>query len=398
MVTGALALEAVLGRAQGRGWAGADPYDGLLSGLGRVAIPLGPAARAAVIQGVLRSPAIRKLVRPSASINPKGLGLFLGAALRGRDTLGAARASALGEELLECIAALALRDGKRAAWGYPFPWQSRFLWAPAGTPNAVVTATIGWHLLDWADHGGSGQADESLARELGAGAAFFLSERLSHAPVDSRSSAVSYTTRDSSRIVNVSMLVARLLARVLSPGMRDQASRLVEFALAAQRADGTWPYSMDARGGWVDSFHTGFVLEALLHLRDFGWTISEEAIRRGFDAYDRFFDPDGGARLFLHADSPIDAHSAAQGIVTYTARAGDARASGADRLTARDRALRIARFCLERLWIPERGCFAYRIEKGRRLDQEYTRWVQAWMALGMSAALELERIAELQSA
>ncbi len=358
----------------------------------------------AVIQGVLRSKAVRALVRPSSSVNPKGLGLFLGATLRGRQSLGEARAVALGTELVRRIAALALRDGKRAAWGYPFPWQSRFLWAPAGTPNAVVTATIGWHLLEWAEHAHAKAEDEALAKELGSGAALFLSEGLSHTPVGTRGSAVSYTSGDSSRIVNVSMLVACLLARVarssagklqtwISPPeaerMGNQTTRLLQFALAAQREDGTWLYSTEARGGWVDSFHTGFVLEALLRLREWSWTVPDAAIQRGFDGYEGFFDADGGARLFLRPGSPLDAHSTAQGILTYAAASGD---NG-----AREKALRMARFALERLWVADPGYFAYRIEKGRRLDQEYTRWVQAWMALGMSAALELTRIPELQT-
>jgi hypothetical protein len=54
------------------------------------------------------------------------------------------------------------------------------------------------------------------------------------------------------------------------------------------------------------------------------------------------------------------------------------------------------------LWLPERGYFAYRISRGRRDEREFTRWVQAWMALGMAVSHSLEagvRLgAELQSA
>ena len=406
-MTCAGALDAVLRRAEAQGWAGPDPYDGLLAPMGRMVVPLGPAARMAFTQATLRWPAFRALVRPPASINPKGLGLFLGAVLAGRDSLGPERAASLGKELLHRIGALAVREERRAAWGYPFPWQSRFLWAPAGTPNAVATATVGWHLLDWADHARMPREEESRARELATGAALFLSERLNHSTAGSRGSAVSYTTGDSSRIINVSMLVGRLLGRVsrspagrsgscVSPAeaarMGEQTTRLLQFALSAQREDGTWHYAEEARGAWVDSFHTGFVLEALLDLRAWGWSVPEKTLERGFAAYEGFFDPDGGARLFRQTGSPHDAHSAAQGILTYAARASGA--SEAVRPAARDRALQIAGFCLERLWLEGRGYFAYRIEKGRRNEQEYTRWVQAWMALGMSAALALGRVPE----
>lgn len=405
-------LETVLRRAESNGWAGADPYDGLLSLVGKCVIPFGPAPRVAVIQATLRSARFRNLARPTGSINPKGLGLFLGAVLRGRDSLGLDRAASLGNELLELLEKLAVREGTQRSWGYPFPWQSRFLWAPAGTPNAVATATIGWHLLDWAQHARAPLGRTALARELGTGAALFLSEKLTHSPVGTRASAVSYTTGDRSCIINVSMLTARLLARVardapagdrtaVSPAqadrMRGQISRLLRFALEAQREDGTWPYSLESRGGWVDSFHTGFVLEALHDLREAGWTIPDEALQRGIAAYEGFFDRDGGGRLMLQPDSPFDAHSAAQGIVTYAALAAASGVPEPDRLKARACARRIARWSLDRLWLSDRGYFAYRIERGRRNEQEYTRWVQAWMALGMSVASQLERVHELAS-
>jgi hypothetical protein len=413
VVTFESALDTVLRRAQAKAWSGADPYDGLLSPLGRCAIRLGPMPRMAVTQATLRSNLFRKITRPPGTINPKGLGLFLGAVLRGRDTLGSERMELLGNDLLDRIAGTAIRNGKQASWGYPFPWQSRFLWAPAGTPNAVATATVGWYLLDWADEAQAPPSRARLARELGNGAALFLSETLHYTPVGERGTAVSYTTGDRSRIVNVSMLAARLLKRVArdrvagqtpavssahADQMGGQAAGLLQFGLSEQREDGTWPYSAEMRGGWVDSFHTGFVLESLLDLRAMGAWVPEKSFRLGLDAYRGFFDPDGGARFLLRADSPLDAHSAAQGIVTYAALAADTRAPQARRKEARQCALRIARWSLDRLWLERRGHFAYRIQGERRNEQEYTRWVQAWMALGMSVADRMERIQELASA
>src|SRR6185436_10486501 len=110
MVTSSEALDRTLRRARESGWAGADPYDALLSPLGRAVIPAGPAARMAFTQMALRSPFFRSIVRPPASINPKGLGLFLGAVLRGRGSLGSEHAAAMGTELLGILGALAVRD------------------------------------------------------------------------------------------------------------------------------------------------------------------------------------------------------------------------------------------------------------------------------------------------
>ena len=53
-------------------------------------------------------------------------------------------------------------------------------------------------------------------------------------------------------------------------------------------------------------------------------------------------------------------------------------------------ALRIASWARESLWLPSKGHFAYRINGGKRDEREFTRWVQAWMALAMATAANLE--------
>jgi hypothetical protein len=388
------AFVAILERAERGGWAGPDPYDGLLSPLGRLALPFGSAARLVLIQATLRSAAFRRLVNPPPSVNPKGLGLFLGAVLRGHEILGPRRALDLGEALVVEIERAGNRSDRQIGWGYPFPWQSRFFYAPAGTPNAVVTATIGWHMSDWAE-----RMSSPRAQELAISAAIYISDGLPHQTAGFDGAALSYTADSRAKIVNVSMLGARLLARagrlasasgyVNAPQaarMKDQAARLLRFVLSAQLPDGTWRYSLEARGRWIDSFHTGFILEALLQLRSIGLRVPDAAIRRGFDAYGQFFDPDGGARLSMDSRSPYDAHSAAQGIVTYAARALDGEESSAARDESLERVSCITRWSLDNLWLRDRRHFAYRIVRGRTHAQDYTRWVQAWMAFALGTA------------
>jgi hypothetical protein len=341
-------------------------------------------------------------------VNPKGLALFLGGVLRARAMLGMARTRELSSSLLAAIEHSAARTERRAAWGYPFPWQSRFFFAPAGTPNAVVTATLGWHLLEWAD-----RMDSDPARELGHGAALYLSESLPHQPVGEDSSALSYVKQTAARIVNVSMLGARLLMRtgIAAAGGRTkvvtraqgermvrQAQRLARFGISQQQADGSWRYAVEARGNWSDSYHTGFILESLLSLRALGVSVSASVLDRGFGAYSRFFGENGGARYSNDKDAPYDAHSAAQGIVTYAALGMDE--AGEDRV--RDEALgrmeRILAWTLDYLWLPEKGHFAYRIDRGIRDERDYMRWVQAWMALALGTALEVRAKTEALTA
>jgi hypothetical protein len=372
------ALAVLFQRAEAAGWAGADPYDGLHSSVGRMAIPLGAPARLLVIQSALRWPAARALLSPAHTVNPKGLALFLGASIRARavldDEAACARAGCLIAELRD----RAVTVGNDLAWGYPFPWQSRFFWAPAGTPNAVVTSTVAWHLFAAEEAFGDREAGE-MARS----AARFLLNHLHWSEADGGASSLSYTPGDRTCIVNVSGLAARILART---GERERAARLTRFIVRSQLENGCWPYSLSARGRWQDSFHTGFLLESLLDLRAEGIEVPESTLRRGFQAYARFFDGHGGARLYADPSAPLDSHSAAQGMATYEAavRCGAGlEVVGEDPAAAAER---VATCTMQRLWIEEKGRFAYRVSgAGVRDETDYARWVQAWMAFGLAS-------------
>src|SRR6266850_2835680 len=275
-VTAAAALASVLARAEGQAWAGNDPYDGLTTEIGRLVMPLGWLPRFGLSQIVLRFPLARWALRPVRTVNSKALALFLGATVAGRGELGDARARSAALNLVDELARRGTKfDSDSTGWGYPFPWQSRSFWAPANTPNAVVTGTVGWHLLTcWEVMG------IDRARSLGLAAAAFLARGL-RATEAGRGEALAYTPSDHTRVVNISAIAARLLALSAtlqsSEPLRGKAARLVRFVLGVQRPDGSWPYSADPAGGWEDSFHTGYVLEALINVNELGIPVPVEA-------------------------------------------------------------------------------------------------------------------------
>jgi hypothetical protein len=120
--------------------------------------------------------------------------------------------------------------------------------------------------------------------------------------------------------------------------------------------------------------------------------VPDDTFARGFAAYERFFEADGGARLGVSRSSPLDAHSAAQGIITYAALHDAVRAGTPERERAIATVSRITGWVLTALWLPAEGFFAYRIQGRRRDEREFTRWVQAWSALGMAASGAVEGI------
>jgi hypothetical protein len=344
-------------------------------------------------QMVLRVPIARTLAKPPGAVNTKALALFLGAVTRGRNVLGVTRPRELAVELIGEIERRATPAAGGLGWGYPFPWQSRSFWAPAGTPNAVVTATVGWHALDCA-----GAFEDDTAHALGLGAARFLASGLRLTPFEPDGAALSYTALDETRVVNISALAGRLLLRAATlSGEADLAAtgaKLFHFVLRAQRPDGSWPYSVDRGGSWMDSFHTGYVLESLIYAREMGFPVPDGVLSRGIEAYGRFFGPDGSARLTLPEDSPLDGHSAAQGVITHAAIATSNTVSRSQRDAARTAALDVAAWSLRHLWVSGDAHFAFQIRGGRRDEREFLRWVQAWMALAMASVEALSSVEE----
>jgi hypothetical protein len=95
----------------------------------------------------------------------------------------------------------------------------------------------------------------------------------------------------------------------------ERARQAIERTLAAQEADGGFPYGDGAGLEWRDSFHTGFVLRCLMELESLDGAVTD-AVRRGAEAYLRFFDRDGRATLWADRAHPEDAHSAGTGLST----------------------------------------------------------------------------------
>jgi len=88
--------------------------------------------------------------------------------------------------------------------------------------------------------------------------------------------------------------------------------------LAHQRPGGSWPYAEAANGGWVDGFHTGFMLDGLAVVAEQADSdVIRESAARGFRFCTRqLFTGEGAPSYYADGREPFDALSAAQGIET----------------------------------------------------------------------------------
>jgi hypothetical protein len=150
----------------------------------------------------------------------------------------------------------------------------------------------------------------------------------------------------------------------------------VERTLAAQRPDGAFPYGEGENLAFVDSFHTGYVLDCLWHLRGVDPAV-EPAVASGLAFYqDRFFDARGRSLLWPGRGHPEDAHSAGTALATLS-RLLEA---GSDRdLLARVAARATSAMVRE-------GHAVHRRYRWGRTRVRYVRWADAHMAHGLARA------------
>ena len=361
---------------ESQGFAGWDPYDALNSPLVRL-LSLGTKhGRIAWTQLFRRCPVnLRRLFAVPKRLNAKGIALFLEAFSK---LLARQRDSSLTtsiEDLVGKLAELRMSGWSGACWGYPFDWQSRAAFVPAGTPTVVNTSFVGHALLHCHERTGMTRALD-LALDIPP----FLLKDL-HRSANTGPFCFSYTPLDRNFVHNANLLGASLLLRLGrhtgNTDWMETARRSMAYSLERQRPDGSWPYAETEFQGWIDSFHTGFNLEALRWFLKPGEQSSVAgAYTRGVDFYARnFFLEDGTPKYYNDRVYPIDIHAAAEAVYFFSGEGEHYR----------DLTEKVLAWMLNNLWDERKGCFYYRKTRFGTNRIPYMRWSQAW---GMRALAE----------
>ena len=363
-----------------KGW---DPYDGLNSRVFQSLPFLKRSAlcRLIVIQGFKRSPVnLRPLALVPKEYNAKGIGLFL----QGYCNLYKACDSVEGEygskeellcrinELAELLISLQSKGYSGACWGYNFDWQARRLFLfPKNTPTVVATCFCATALMDAYEVTGKREyLDVALS------SAEFVMRDLNRTEYNGGFLFSYSPLQGNDTVFNASLLGSKLLAYCYKyTGIEEyrQAARYSVYACCnAQSEDGSWVYGMLPVQSWIDSFHTGYNLDALIAYQEMtGDDSFEENISKGLEFYIRnFFEEDGCPKYYHNRKYPIDIHCPGQLFVTLS-RLGKFQEN-------RDLAKKVLQWTVANMQ-DKKGYFYYQLKKGISSKIPYMRWSNAFM-------------------
>ncbi|WP_308757192.1 delta-aminolevulinic acid dehydratase [uncultured Bacteroides sp.] len=374
-----------------KGW---DPYDGLNSRVFQFLPFLKKSAicRLVVIQGFKRCPInLRRVALIPKEYNAKGIGLFLSGYCNlyklikkhseWNDRLGTEEdIKTKINELAELLIALQTHGYSGACWGYNFDWQARRLFLfPKNTPTVVATNFCATALIEAYEI-----TKKKQYLSIALSAADFVIENLHRTPYE-KGFLFSYSPlQGNDTVFNASLLGARLLSFCYHYTQHEKykilAQKTISACCAGQREDGAWAYGMLPIQSWVDSFHTGYNLDALIAYQELtGDAAYNKYLEKGFDYYiNHFFEKDEIPKYYDNKMYPIDIHCPGQLIVTL---------HRLHRFKEHEElAEKVLQWTISNMQ-DKKGYFYYQLKPGISSKISYMRWSNAFMFHALSCYL-----------
>jgi rhamnogalacturonyl hydrolase YesR len=358
----------MLSHIEAADYAGYDPYDALNSPLVASVGARSKWVRVAATHLVRRSPVnLRPLLGIHKGHNPKGIGLFLWGYSRLYALHRNDRYLERVDYLLDLLERLRSEGYSGNAWGYNFDWQSWTFLRPKGTPTVVNTSFVGHALLDCYELTG-----RRRALELAIPIKDFILNDLRRIKLNG-TFCFSYTPADTEAVHNANLLGASILARLTrycdDSRLVGDALASLNYSMRSQHPDGSWFYADTDLQDWIDSFHTGFNLQAIRYILRTGLAQEhKDAYHRGVQFYAKsFFLEDGTPKYYHDRVYPIDIHSPAQAICFFSGEGEEYRPL-TDKVTD---------WMLNYMY---GGSGAFYFRRGRFFPNRipYMRWSQAW--------------------
>lgn len=263
-----------------------------------------------------------------------------------------------------------------ACWGYDFPWEARYASIPAYQPTVVATGIISNALYIAYKTTGN----KRLLEMCSSACNFILNDLKKTFDAHDGSFCFSYSPFDRQVVFNASMKAVRLLAQVYAQTknetLKTVSRKAVEYVMKRQNPHGSWPYSTSKVGGWVDNYHTGYILDCLHeYILCTGDNTYMPNLEKGFDFYfGNFFHNNTIPKFYDKELYPVDCTSAAQSLLTLC-RFGKIK-------TAQN----IASYMTQNMQ-DQKGYFYFRKFKNHTEKIPFMRWSNAWMFAALTTLL-----------
>jgi hypothetical protein len=366
-----------------KGW---DPYDGLSSKVFQ-ATPLKhwDFARLAWIQLFKRNPInLRRLLLVPKEHNPKGIALVVQAYC---NEWWAAKNEGEKEQQVhnyqkildtaDLLIALQSQGYSGACWGYNFDWQARrIFFFPKFTPTVVATSFGASALFSAYEITGK---EEYLSTALSS--TQFILKDLSRSEYGGGIIFSYSPIPGNDQVFNASLLGAKTLSYAYRYTKDDELAEMARLAIKAavhaQNKDGSWVYGLHPVQTWIDSFHTGYNLEAIdLYRQATEDSSFEQQVELGLSYYlDHFFEEDGRPKYYHNKVYPIDIHCPSQLPVTL---------SRMNRFHEQEELVeKVLQWTINNMQDPT-GYFYYQLKPGIHTKIPYMRWSNAYMMYAMS--------------
>ena len=272
--------------------------------------------------------AVRRILGIAPTLNPEALALAAMGHFRLYKLTNDTEHQEHGLETLQQLRDHALSDHEGLCWGYPFALRGVGYDIPPHEPATAITATAGEAFLLAHDATGD-TAHLQAARDV----ATFMLESLPRLKGNTQETDVDdtwcfgYAPGDTRRIHSANVLavahVIRTAARLEEEQWNHTVAPALQFSLARQRDDGSWPYGDYIKGEphdpkrmrVADHHHTGCMLRALHAVHE---AHPDEAVRTALEKGVRFYRtlirPDGRP-IRGRVPWPVDIRACAEGML-----------------------------------------------------------------------------------
>lgn len=268
-------------------------------------------------------------------------------------------------------------------WGLNFHYSTRFTNASKSTPNLYNTLNATHSIIDFY------QVFKSIElKDVLDGVLDFI---LNYLGVVEESETISwlryYPKQTGMPTPNVNATSASLFVRINSiyENKIDDSLivKLLNFVKVNQNKDGSWYYTTNEKGRWIDGFHTGFVLESLSLIKklDSKYDI-DKCLDLGVDFFIKnLISEDFIPKYFDNKTYPIESQNCAQCIQTLS------KLILYNNYNLNDLLEKVIKVVLDNLYDKE-GYFYHKKTKNSTYKHYYGRWSQSPMILSLIYALK----------